>query len=136
MKKRILTGMTLLLLGLSVSSSVFAAIACRPGLNNCPNPGDGGGIYNPHPEPARPTSVRAAAYFEVPSPLCLQADLQNAKQAALNKALVDAQYRLGSVNVQPVSAPIFAIVKCDKSIYAGSYKGFSWIIYVMVDYTL
>ncbi len=128
MKKRILTGMTLLLLGLSVSSSVFAAIG--------PMPGDGGGIYNPHPEPARPTSVRAAAYFEVPSPLCLQADLQNAKQAALNKALVDAQYRLGSVNVQPVSAPIFAIVKCDNSIYAGSYKGFSWIIYVMVDYTL
>ena len=125
-----------ILLSVMSVTPAFAAIGCLPGQcgpGGTPNPDDG--LTPPH-VPSKPIHTDADGYFEVASPNCTDEDLAAAQQGALEKALVDAQRTLRTEDVVQTSAPKFLIQRCEQSIYAGSFKGNSWIIYVVVGYSI
>lgn len=130
MKKFILTFAFALL---SATSS-FAAIGCLPGHcgpGGTPLPDDG--LTPPH-APTQPTVYDGSGYFEVASPNCSEEDLITAQRGAVEKAFINATWNLGTEEITQISAPRYLIQKCEQSIYAGSFKGNSWIIYAVVGY--
>lgn len=126
MKKTLLGYTMVSILGLFTYTPAMAAIGCLPG--ECHGHGGGSGGV--------PTSVQGWGYYEVSSPQCLQTDMIAAQKGALDKAKNDAQVSLGSLYVRQISNPRYIILKCEQSVYAGSSEGNSWIVTVVVDYSL
>ena len=124
----------LLAISVFIPSLSFAAIACRPGLGNCPKEPEPGG--RPMPIPSRKTSTLSIGYFEIPSPDCNQTDMQNAKIGAETKALEDAQSILGSTHLNQTSSFKYLTLVCRQSLYAGSAHGLSWIVQTSAHFSL
>ncbi|QDK36168.1 hypothetical protein [Bdellovibrio sp. NC01] len=105
--------------------NAFAAIACGPGMGNCPPEDGGGGIPAPVDR-----SMTVIGYAEVASPDCDPADLQIALKQAHKKtfaeALSNAKAYFGGKYV--ITHQIHFSQQCEQGIYANSAPGNSWIV--------
>lgn len=110
---------------LVVGVNAFAAIACRPGMGNCPPEDGGGGIPAPVDR-----SATVIGYAEVASPECNPADLQGALKQAHSKTFAEAlSYAKAYFDGKYViTREIHFSQECGQGIYANSAPGNSWIV--------
>lgn len=118
---------------LTTGAQSFAAIACRPGMNNCPGSPDP--VPSPTPRPAPELfEVYVGGMAIIPSPDCAVKDLKKAIREATMKAERDAEFFLGSEAM--LAKPLLITQSCEQSTYAEAAKGNSWIVQVMGKYEL
>ena len=109
-----------------------ASAACGP--PKCPQPAPRPtDPLKPTPNPIPDSIVTVIGYFEVASPECTVEDYQQSVAGAQRAALRDARQRLNTEDVQQVT-PFRYSYSCEQSIYAGSFKGNSWIVQAFAKY--
>lgn len=113
----------ILLLGLSYTGFNTASAACSP--HKCPLPPSD--PLRPIPIPGPPSKVKVIGYYEVASPECTEEAYALAVAAAEEKATQEAYMRLQTDQITMLK-PFWYSTHCGQSIYAGSFKGNSWIV--------
>lgn len=117
-----------------VSISARAAIPCRPGMGNCPSEESPSQPGRARPLPSEPKQTVGLGYFEVASPSCTNADLALALEGAKERAYDDAASVLRVSRVYRTGDFRVYTQKCEQSIYAGSFRGNSWIVQIAANY--
>lgn len=117
--------MVVLFIGVGFAGVNTAVAACGP--PKCPVPEQPQDPLRPVPTPGSPREVTAIGYFEVASPECTEEAYNTAILGAEQKAVQDAR-RLMGVRDVILLKPFRYSAKCEQSIYAGSFRGNSWIV--------
>ena len=115
----------ILFLSAGMAGMNAASAACGP--PKCPVPEQPQDPLRPVPNPGPPTEVLAIGYFEVASPECTQEAYSTAILGAEQKAVQDARRYLKTHDVSLLN-PFRYSAHCGQSIYAGSFRGNSWIV--------
>jgi hypothetical protein len=116
---------------LTAGFSSRAAIDCKPGMGNCPDPDMPG-----HPSTPAPGSspYLAIGYAEIPSPNCEPADRIHAQTLAKEKALQEAQDYFGTTQLTELPGSHLS-EGCERGFYANSAPGLSWIVQYFAHYS-
>lgn len=116
---------------MTTGGASWAAIDCKPGMGNCPDPDMPG-----HPSTPAPgnSAYLAIGYVEIPSPNCEKADRLQAQALAKANALQEAQNYFGTIQLTELPGSHLS-ESCAQGFYADSAPGLSWIVQYFAHYS-